>query len=50
MPAEHSRAAAQDRIENLVVLPDDPAPAAFSEGLSRTADDVGHLQWQPVHA
>jgi hypothetical protein len=43
MTAEHSRATAHDRIKNLEMLPGDPAPAVFPEGLSCTADDVGHL-------
>jgi hypothetical protein len=49
MTAEQSRAAAQDRQQNLAVLSGDPALTLFQEGLSCTADDVGHLQWRPVH-
>ena len=50
MTAEQSRAAAQDRQQNLAVLPGDPVPALFEERLSCTADDIGHLQRRPVHA
>ena len=32
------------------VLPGDPLATAFDEGLSCTANDVGHLQRRPVHA
>jgi hypothetical protein len=50
MTAEQSRTAAQDGQQDLAVLPGNPAFALFQEGLSCTADDVGHLQRWPIHA
>ncbi len=44
MTAEQSRAAAQNRQQNLAVLPGDPVRTLFEERPSCTADDIGHLQ------
>jgi hypothetical protein len=31
------------------VLPADPLTVSFDEGFSRSADQIGHLEWWPVH-
>jgi hypothetical protein len=30
-------------------LPGDPPAASFDEDASRGANQIGHLQWRPVH-
>jgi len=35
--------------QHLDVLPTKPVAVSFDESLSRSADDVGHLQRWPVH-
>jgi hypothetical protein len=30
-------------------LPGDPPAASFDEGASRGANQIGHLEWRPVH-
>jgi hypothetical protein len=47
--AEISRAAALDRSQNFQMLPCDPVAAIFDELLSRSADNIGHLDWRPLH-
>jgi hypothetical protein len=49
MSAERSRAATLDRLEDLQVLPSQPAAALLNECLSGSADHVGHLQRRPIH-
>jgi len=49
MSAQRGGAAARDSQQHLLVLPVDPPAAVFNEGLSRTADDVGHLHEWPAH-
>jgi len=49
MTAECGGAAAGDGQQDLAVLPSDPCRTAFQEGLSRAANDVGHLQRRPAH-
>jgi hypothetical protein len=49
MAAERSGAAARDRQQDLLVLPVDPALTMFKERLPSKANDIGHLQWRPVH-
>jgi len=44
MTAKCSGAAARDRIEDLQVLPVDPAMTAFDEAGASVANDIGHLQ------
>jgi hypothetical protein len=31
------------------VLPTEPVAISFDEGISRGADQIGHLEWWPVH-
>ena len=31
------------------VLPTEPVTISFEEGISRGADQIGHLEWWPVH-
>lgn len=49
MPAESSRAAAFDRLEDFHVLYGNPITAALDELPARGADNVGHLNGWPVH-
>ena len=50
MAAERSGAAARDRQQDLLVLPVDPVLTALEERLPGKANDIGHLQWRPIHA
>jgi len=50
MSAQRGGAAARDGQQHFFVLGVDPPATAFNEGLSCTANDVGHLQRRPVHA
>src|SRR6202022_693189 len=49
VPAQGSGATARDGAQHLEVLPSDPFTAAFDEGASCCANQIGHLEWRPVH-
>src|SRR5258708_3038512 len=49
MPAQGGGATARDGAQHLEVLPGDPFTAAFDESASRGANQIGHLEWWPVH-
>src|SRR6202142_1490160 len=49
MPAQGGGATARDGPQHLEVLPGDPPAAAFDEGASRGAHQIGHLKRWPVH-
>ena len=49
MSTERGGAAALDSQQHLPVLPVDPPATVFHKCLSRTANDVGHLQERPSH-
>jgi len=49
MPAQGGGATARDGPQHLEVLPGDPFTAAFDEGASRGANQIGHLEGWPVH-
>ena len=49
MSAEHGGATARNRQEHFDVLPGDPLTASFDEGVSRSADQIGHLEGWPIH-
>src|SRR6516225_11598920 len=49
MPAQGGGATARDGAQHLEVLSGDPFTAAFDEGSSRGANQIGHLKWWPVH-
>src|SRR5579864_4064185 len=49
MSAECGGAATRDGLQHFQMLPGDPVAAAFDERLSRSADDIGHLQERPTH-
>src|SRR5271157_5847780 len=49
MSTQRGGAAALDGQQHFLVLPVDPLVTALNEGLSCTANDVGHLQRRPVH-
>jgi len=49
MPTEHGSATPRNGQQHFDVLPGDPLTASFDEGVSRSADQVGHLEGWPVH-
>ena len=49
MPAQGGGATARDGSQHGEVLPGDPPAAAFDEGASRGANQIGHLKRRPVH-
>src|SRR5260370_12937665 len=49
MSAERGGATPRNRQEPFDVLPGDPLTASFDEGVSRSADQIGHLEGWPVH-
>ena len=49
MPAQGGGATARDGPQHFEVLPGDPFTAAFDEGASRGANQIGHLEGWPVH-
>jgi hypothetical protein len=49
MPAQGGGATARNSSQHLEVLPGDPFTAAFDEAASRGANQIGHLEWWPVH-
>ena len=49
MPAERGGTTPRNRQEHFDVLPADPFTASFDEGVSRSADQIGHLKGWPVH-
>src|ERR1700674_5824291 len=49
MPAQGGGATARDGPQHLEVLPCDPFTAAFDEGASCGANQIGHLERRPVH-
>src|ERR1700686_3699647 len=49
MPAQGGGATARDGSQHLDVLPSDPPAASFDECVSGCANQIGHLEWWPVH-
>src|ERR1700733_15103573 len=49
MSAQGGGATARDGSQHSQVLPGDPPAAAFDEGASRGANQIGHLKRRPVH-
>jgi hypothetical protein len=49
MSAEHGGATPHNGQQHFDMLPGDPLTASFDEGLSRSADQIGHLEGWPVH-
>jgi hypothetical protein len=49
MSAERGGTTPRNRQEHFDVLPGDPLTASFDEGVSRSADQIGHLEGWPVH-
>jgi len=49
MPAQGGGATACDGSQHFDVLPGDPPATAFDEGAPCGANQIGHLQWRPVH-
>ena len=49
MSTQSGGAAARNRQQHFSMLPVDPLATVFDKRLSRTANNVGHLQQRPVH-
>ena len=49
MSAERGGATPRNRQEHFDVLPADPFTASFDECVSRSSDQIGHLEGWPVH-
>ena len=49
MSAEHGRATPRYGQQHFDMLPGDPLTASFDECVSRSADQIGHLEGWPVH-
>jgi hypothetical protein len=49
MTAESSRTASRNGSQYFDVLPREPVAVSFDECLSRSADQIGHLERRPVH-
>ncbi len=49
MSAEHGRATPRNGQQHFDMLPGDPLTASFDESVSRSADQIGHLEGWPVH-
>src|SRR6266566_840290 len=49
MPAQGGSATARDGPQHFEVLPGDPLAASFEECASRGTNQIGHLEWRPVH-
>src|SRR6202030_1749255 len=49
MSAEHGRATLRNGQQHFDVLPADPLTASFDECVSRSANQIGHLERWPVH-
>ena len=49
MPAQGGSATARDGPQHFEVLPGDPLAASYDECASRGTNQIGHLEWRPVH-
>src|SRR5260370_39419710 len=49
MSAERGGATPRNRQEHFDVLPADPLTASLDEGVSRSAEQIGHVEGWPVH-
>jgi hypothetical protein len=49
MTAEDGGTTPRDGQQHFDMLPGDPLTASFDEGVSRSADQIGHLEGWPVH-
>src|SRR6266436_559371 len=49
MSAEHGRATPPNGQQHFDMFPGDPLTASFDECVSRSADEIGHLEGWPVH-
>ena len=49
MSAESGRATPRNGQQHFEMLPGDPLTASFDEGVSRSADEIGHLEGRPIH-
>ena len=49
MPAQGGGPTARDGSQHREVLPGDPPATVFDEGVSRGANQIGHLKRRPVH-
>src|SRR6266436_1523444 len=49
MSAEHGGATPRNGQQHFDMLPGDPLTASFDECVSRSADQIGHLEGRPAH-
>ena len=49
MPAENGGTTPRNGQQHIDMLPADPLAASFDEGVPCSADQIGHLEWWPVH-
>src|SRR6266850_614878 len=49
MPTQGGGATARDGPQHFKMLPGDPLVASFDKCTSRGANQIGHLEWWPVH-
>jgi hypothetical protein len=49
MSAEHGGATPRNGQQHFDMLPGDPLTASFDECVSRSKDEIGHLEGWPVH-
>src|SRR6266478_6578657 len=49
MSAEHGGATPRNGQQHFDMLPGDPLTASFDECVSRSADQIGHLEGWPIH-
>ena len=49
MSSERGGTTPRNSQEHFDVLPGDPLTASFDECVSRSADQIGHLEWWPAH-
>src|ERR1700688_600876 len=49
MPAQCGGATPRDGPQHFNVFPADPRAASLDKGISRDADEIGHLQGRPAH-
>ena len=49
MSAERGGTTPRNRQEHFDMLPADPLTASFDECVSRSVDEIGHLEGWPVH-
>jgi hypothetical protein len=49
MSTQHGGATPRNGQQHFDMLPGDPLTASFDEGVSRSSDQIGHLERWPIH-